>query len=129
MLAQVLKHPNGPGSEIRLSTPVGQFLGTWYGDHPVEVNEMVDVEIDVRDSLRFDDLETSLGSQDGFEIRGDDSMSITGHVVDIDHQDVMTLSVGGALLSLEMEGVAAPGIHGALVTLVVRDLDVYPTRI
>lgn len=129
MRAQVLGPPHGSDSTIRLGTSAGQLLGTWRGDRPLDHNDIVDVEIDVRDSHMFDDLELVSVQKDGFEIREDNSVAITGRVVEIDHQDVMILEVGGALLSLEMEGVAPVGIVGTLVTLVVRGLDVHPTGI
>lgn len=129
MRAQVLGPPRGPNSKIRLGTTAGQLLGTWRGDQPVDLNDIVDVEVDARDSHLFDEIEIPSVPREGFKIREDDSVAITGRVVEVDHLDVMTLEVGGGLLSLEMEGVAPFGIVGTVVTLVVRDLDVHPTGI
>ena len=129
MRAQVLEPPRSSDSGIRLGTSVGDLLGTWRGEQPVEVSDFIDVEIDVRAAHVFDELDFVSNPDEGFRIQQDDAVAVTGRVVEIDHQGVMSLEVGSALLSIEMEGVAPLEISGMLVTLVVRDLEVYPTAI
>lgn len=129
MRGQVLSAPHAADSRVRLGTTAGELMGTWRGEQPVELGDIVDVEIDVRVTYMFDELEFASVPEEGFRIHEGNAVAITGRAVEVDHLDVMTLEVGGTLLSVEMEGIAPLGIVGTVVTLVVRDLDVYPTAI
>ncbi len=129
MRAQVLDPPRSSDSRIRLGTSAGHLMATWRGDESVDVHDFFDVEIDVRATHLFEELEFVSSPGEGFRIQHDDAVAVTGRVVEVDDQGVMSLEVGSALLSIEMEGIAPLEISGTLATVVVRDLEVYPTAI
>jgi hypothetical protein len=89
----------------------------------------VDVELDVRGAYLADRFERTVRCASGFTVESESLTLICGVVSEIDFQDVLEMNVGGCLLSFDVEGNVPLGLEGAVVRILVDELEIYPTGI
>jgi hypothetical protein len=117
------------GELLHLGSANGTLVGVWRGNSPVAVGEEVHVELDVEKTYEALSFEHTSGGLDRFEVLSKNAVAIIGRVEDVDAQGVLVLRGGGTFVSFDVEGQLPVNLRGAVVRVVVDDLQIYPTNL
>jgi hypothetical protein len=101
--------------------------GLWRGTAQ-EAGIEVDVELEVRDEIDWSKI--SVGQRvEAIAKEGPEALVVRGFVDDLDIHGVLTLRLAGGVLLIDTLGEPPIGVVGREVSLVARDVEIYPTNV
>lgn len=127
MRARALTAAGGSGERLRVVTSAGTMDGLWRGDVPVAVDDVLQIELEVRLPRDWSDIERVQDQHSTIHLPQSRAF-LEGIVLDIDQDGVLSLDVAGAPLMVETTGEPPLGIVGGRVRLrlVAGDLEFHP---
>lgn len=117
---------SGHDRRVGVSAPGVEGSGTWFGRLPAS-GDSVDVELDIRDEIRWDDIVLD-PAPDG-PVAGDGQLAVQGEVVGLGHDGVLMLhTLGGSVVLVETTGDVPVGALGKVALVTLRDVTIYPSE-
>jgi hypothetical protein len=126
MLVRPVAPVPGRGAVARLRARCGEMIGVWEGDQPVPAGEVQYIELEAGRTYRWTEIVAISQAAPELAVEPPDSVRVVGTVDNLDENNILTVSVDGSLLALEVEGSPPPDLAGRSIRVIVDDLQFFP---
>ena len=112
------------GNKVEFTSPLGNGVAVWCGEPP-EVSGSYNVEFDVDDIFKWD-LNINDVCQETPEIKVDgDGMLFVSQVISYESDGVLTVSLGGQIIFLDVEAYPG-GCKYVSFSTAIKNISLYP---